>query len=70
MRQTFDELYFDAACDALLRAVHAGASADWFDGVDPTRRAVVLAQHAMREARRLGRYPSTHQLELEARRAA
>lgn len=68
---TFDDHYYAALCDVLVRDVRAAASRDW-DGYysNPVSAAVVRARNTMREARRLGLYPSTAQLEAETRKAA
>lgn len=65
----FDAVYYAHACNALVEAVRAAAHPECYD-IDPAGRAVCLAVHVMREAKRLRLYPQTAQLEAECRRAA
>jgi len=72
---TFDDHYYAAVTEELVRVVRVAARPDWqaYDGAyagGVEWRAVFLARHAVSEARRMGRYPTTAALERELRKAA
>lgn len=63
-------LFFGYACDGLVRCVHTAANRAIPDYVPyyghVVSRSVWQARHVVREARKLGLYPSTEQLAREA----
>lgn len=64
---------FPSSCDGLVTAVRHAADPSLVGGWEGRTRvgdAVWLAKHVMREARALGLYPSTAQLEAETRMVA
>lgn len=65
----FDRYYFELVTKAAARALRDGANPQNFYDIDPVGSAVVKARTAMREARRLGFYPSTADLEQEHQQA-
>lgn len=68
---TTGRYFFDCACDALVRDVRYAAIKDWMPyWGDTDARALWQLHLVIKRAREMGLYPTTAQLEAEARRAA